>query len=39
MAQSIAIRHARIFDLLGVLFTASPTPGTFAFQIDDVRFI
>lgn len=26
-------------DLLGVLFTASPTPGTFAFQIDDVRFI
>ncbi len=26
-------------DLLGVLFTASPTPGKFAFQIDDVRFI
>jgi len=26
-------------DLLGVLFTASPAPGTFAFQIDDVRFI
>jgi imidazolonepropionase-like amidohydrolase len=26
-------------DLLGVLFTASPAPGKFTFQIDDVRFI
>jgi imidazolonepropionase-like amidohydrolase len=26
-------------DLLGVLFTASPAPGKFAVQIDDVRFI
>ncbi len=26
-------------DLLGVLFTASPTPGPFALQIDDVRFV
>ena len=25
--------------LLGVLFTASPAPGKFTFQIDDVRFI
>jgi hypothetical protein len=25
-------------DLMGVLFSAGPPPGTFAFQIDDVQF-